>query len=317
MTEEVLLLDDDATMLGALNGILSGAGYTCVTAGDAFEALVLVAARPGIAVVLSDILMPGMSGLQFVNRLNELPLPHPRPRVLLLTAQPTLDAAVDALRLGVRDFLAKPLRAPELIEAVGRAMEQARADRAVPQRAPEVQRLLQQAEELVTRLRSMAHASEASPPAADAAAPATLPGAPASTAAAAPEPVEVARLGILDTIERLRRLRAQYVNQQLDDIAWDLLLELLRAERMRQKLSVSGLAISVSGVSTTTSLRRINELAASAYIERSPDPTDARRDFVTLTPKSRSLLSDYLAQANTHLSAMMVSAAADDRIHPH
>lgn len=317
MTEEVLLLDDDATMLGALNGILSGAGYTCVTAADAFEALLLVTSRPGIAVVLSDILMPGMSGLQFVNRLNELPLRHPRPRVLMLTAQPTLDAAVDALRLGVRDFLAKPLRAPDLIEAVGRAMEQARADRAVPQRTPEVEQLLRQAEELVTRLRSMAHASETSPPVADAAPPVALPAGPAPIPDASPEPTEVARLGILDTIERLRRLRAQYVNQQLDDIAWDLLLELLRAERMRQKLSVSGLAISISGVSTTTSLRRINELAASAYIERSPDPTDARRDFVTLTPKSRSLLSDYLAQANTHLSAMMVSAAADDRIHPH
>ena len=92
----------------------------------------------------------------------------------------------------------------------------------------------------------------------EAAAPALSP-APAAASPTA-EPGDGPRLGILDTIEQLRRLRAQYVNHDLDDIGWDLLLELLRAERMRQKLSVSGLAISISGVSTTTSLRRINEL---------------------------------------------------------
>lgn len=315
MSEEILLLDDDATMLGALHGILSGCGYQCIAAPDAFEALAQVAARPDIAVVLSDIVMPGMTGLEFVRRLNNLPLQRPRPRVLLLTAQPTLEAAVDALRLGVRDFLVKPLRAPELIDAVGGAMEQARADRAAqPSRTPEVELLLRQAEELVTRLRGIAYAA-AEP---QGAGPASVParareahGAAANglpAAASAPEPLEGGRLGILDTIEQLRRLRAQYVNHDLDDIGWDLLLELLRAERMRQKLSVSGLAISISGVSTTTSLRRINELAASFYIERIPDPTDARRDFVSLTSKSRGLLSEYLEQANTHLSQMMLSA---------
>lgn len=323
MSEEVLLLDDDATMLGVLNGILSGAGYNCVAAADAFEALALVASRPAIAVVISDILMPGMTGLQFVQRLNGLALERPRPRVLLLTAQPTLEAAVDALRLGVRDFLVKPLRAAELVEAVGRAMGQARADRAARQAAPEVELLLRQAEELVNRLRGIAHAAEAGGQgvAAMASAMATVTdatGAPRAPPVAVPQgPATSGRLGILDTIEQLRRLRARYVNEDLDDTGWDLLLELLRAERMRQKLSVSGLAISINSVSTTTALRRINELAASGHLERAPDPGDARRDFVSLTAKSRELLSGYLEQANTYLSAMMATAPPDVRIHPH
>jgi DNA-binding MarR family transcriptional regulator len=115
---------------------------------------------------------------------------------------------------------------------------------------------------------------------------------------------DVPQLAVLETIEHLRRLRTRYSQHKLDDVAWDLLLELLRAERLRQRLSVSGLAISVSGVSPTTSLRRINELAARQYIERIADPQDARRDFVSLTAKSRALLGDYLSEANVYVSAL-------------
>jgi DNA-binding MarR family transcriptional regulator len=112
------------------------------------------------------------------------------------------------------------------------------------------------------------------------------------------------RLEVLDTIEQLRRLRSRFEQHRLDDVAWDLLLELLRAERLRQRLSVSGLAISVTGVSVTTSLRRIHELTTREYMERLADPADARRDFVILTPKSQALLTDYLAQANVYVSAL-------------
>jgi DNA-binding MarR family transcriptional regulator len=88
-----------------------------------------------------------------------------------------------------------------------------------------------------------------------------------------------ALLSVLDTIEQLRRLRTLYAHHSLDDVEWDLLFELLRAERLQQRMSVSALTIVTSGVSTTTSLRRINQLVARGYIERNPDASDARRDF--------------------------------------
>jgi len=69
-----------------------------------------------------------------------------------------------------------------------------------------------------------------------------------------------ALLAVLDTIEQLRRLRDLYAHHSLDDVEWDLLLELLRAERLQQRMSVSALMIVASGASTTTSLRRINQL---------------------------------------------------------
>lgn len=316
MSEEVLLLDDDATMLSILEGVLLGAGYRCVAAQDATEALALITERPQIAVVVSDILMPNISGLQFVNRLNALTLDRPPPRVLLLTAQPTFESAVDALRLGVRDFLIKPIRPPELIEAVKRAMTQARQDRSAYQsRPPQVEQLMRQAEELVGRLRNLAYSTEEGPQAAAEPPPASeppavprevkaVPGRALHPPSASMEQDETGKLAVLDTIEQLRRLRARYEHHKLDDVAWDLLLELLRAERLRQRLSVSGLAISITGVSATTSLRRINELAARDYIERIPDPDDARRDFVILTAKSHELLTEYLTQANAYVSAL-------------
>ncbi|MFK4979977.1 winged helix DNA-binding protein, partial [Klebsiella pneumoniae] len=71
------------------------------------------------------------------------------------------------------------------------------------------------------------------------------------------------------------------------------------------KLSVSALTISIPGVSATTSLRRIGELTARGYVDRVPDETDGRRDFVALTLKAQELLKDYLADVDRYLTDMM------------
>jgi DNA-binding response OmpR family regulator/DNA-binding MarR family transcriptional regulator len=291
---EVLLLDDDPAMLVFLEGILSHAGYVCHAQTDPQAALSQVASRQEIGLVLSDVYMPGLTGLQFINRLHGLRLGWPAPPVLLLTAQPSIESAIDALRLGAEDFLLKPVRPAELIEAVANALSRSRTDRTVgAARSPQIDQLVQQAEELAGRLRSLADARDL--------APVDTP-APAPTAVdrqAVEEPA--AALAVLDTIEQLRRLRDLYAHHSLDDVEWDLLLELLRAERLQQRMSVSALMIVASGASTTTSLRRINQLAARGYIVRIPDESDARRDFVALTSKSNDLLTDYLARANSYL----------------
>ena len=80
-------------------------------------------------------------------------------------------------------------------------------------------------------------------------------------------------------------------------------------------LSASQPTLPVPGVSATTSLRRIGELATGGYVDRTPDTRDGRRDFVTLTVKARGLLADYLANVNSCLTDLLsndtpVSAAA-------
>jgi CheY-like chemotaxis protein/DNA-binding MarR family transcriptional regulator len=287
MTEEILLLDDDLTTLAVLEAALGNAGFQCSVCSDPQQALTLVKSRPEIAVVVSDLYMPHMSGLQFADALSALDLGRPTPRVLVLTARPSLESAVGALRRGAYDFLVKPVSQAEIAEAVSRALEQARQDRASA--APDVEKLIQRAEELAGELRRLAQPGAASRPA-------QLTGEPGRPAAAPRTTVAV-----LDTIEHLRRLRSRYEEHRLDDVAWELLLELLRAEQHEQRLSVSALTISIPGVSATTSLRRIGELATRGYVDRVPDERDGRRDFVSLTPQSRMLLKDYLAQVDSFL----------------
>jgi len=79
--------------------------------------------------------------------------------------------------------------------------------------------------------------------------------------------------------------------------------ELLRAERNGQRLSVSALTVSVEQVSATTALRRTQELVKAGHIVRIPDPSDARRDFVTLAPEIRATLDRYLERVAAELTA--------------
>jgi len=298
MSEVILLLDDDPAALAFLNTVLTEAGFTCVQLSEPAQALVQVGTRQDIAVIVSDIRMPRLNGLQFVQQVNSLNLAWPAPAVLLLTGHPTVELAVGAFRLGACDFLTKPIRPRELIDVVTRTLQRVRAQRSAPGAPPaDVQALIIQAEEVVGALRRInlpAGASHLPPQAVTAPAPP-----PGTTTVEAHWPR--GRIGILDAIDGLRKLRRNYDSHQLDDVSWDLLLEMLRAHQTQQRLSVSALTISVANVSSTTSLRRLSELTTRGYIERIPDASDGRRDFVRLTGKALELLSDYLEHANSCL----------------
>ena len=270
MPDIVLLLDDDAAALSFLEGVLNAADIACLTTSDPKQALATVQSRPDITLIISDICMPTMNGIQFADRLNSLPLQWRVPSVLFLTAHPTLERAVDALRLGAYDFLRKPVRPMELLEVVRRGLERAERRRTAPaESAPDIDKLIRRAEQ---------HA----------------PGDDSHGARG--------HVSVLDTIEGLHKLRLRYADHKLDELAWDLLLELLRAAQNHHRLSVSALAISFPETPTTTSLRRIGELTAGGYIEREPDTHDRRRDFLALTQKARALLEDYLTCAEAFLA---------------
>jgi FixJ family two-component response regulator/DNA-binding MarR family transcriptional regulator len=313
MTEEVLLLDDDLTTLTFLEGVLTGAGFKCSSSGDPQQALATIAAREEIAVVVSDLYMPHMSGLEFADALGALSLNRPAPRVLLLTARPSLESAVGAIRSGALDFLVKPIRPAEIIETVSRALERARQDRrAYITNVPDVVQLIRHAEELTGELRKLAEPVARS--AAGGARQNELSRETFQNTVPLPSGQRT-KVSVLDTIEQLRRVRIRYNSHKLDEVAWELLLELLRAEQSNQRLSVSALTISIPGVSATTSLRRIGELTTGGYVDRTPDAKDGRRDFVTLTTKARSLLTDYLANVDSclndlHSNDPSLSAAA-------
>jgi two-component system response regulator HydG len=102
----VLVVDDDADMRALLDAGLREVGFQPRLAAAAEEALALVAAED-FDVVVSDLHMPGMSGLELCERIVGS---RPDVPVVVLTAHGTLDAAVGAIRAGAYDFVTKPIK---------------------------------------------------------------------------------------------------------------------------------------------------------------------------------------------------------------
>lgn len=295
----ILVIDDDPTTVELVCSVLDANGFASLRASSGEEALALIRATPGILIAISDINMPGMDGIALLGNLSASPTPHASPRVIFLTAYPSVDFAVAALRLGAIDFLTKPVRPQSLLRSVRSAVERVQRERAVAQ--PDRAALAEQAEALAAALRGWAKSPR--PEGAEMSAPASAALTPDTKAPAAVG--EFALLG-MDHLRRLRRLFPPL--GELDEVAWDLMRELLRAERNGQRLSVSALTVSVEQVSATTALRRTQELVKAGHIVRIPDPSDARRDFVALAPDIRATLDRYLERVAAELTAAAGSA---------
>ena len=122
MTEpSVLIVDDEEMIRTALEQWLRLSGYATHVAPDAAAALArLDAIRPHV--ILSDVRMPGLSGLDLLRRVRELMVPA---EVILITGHGDVPMAVEAMRQGAFDFLQKPYVPDELVASIKRAAEQA------------------------------------------------------------------------------------------------------------------------------------------------------------------------------------------------
>lgn len=118
---DVLVVDDDLDAADELVEYLSRAGLSCTKAGDGWSALNLLADGTRPNVVVSDLRMPELNGLQFAEHLNELH-DHDRPEIIFISGNAGYDDAVEAIRLGARDMLTKPIDAPKLVRAVKSAL---------------------------------------------------------------------------------------------------------------------------------------------------------------------------------------------------
>ena len=124
----VLVIDDEPAVLRVLGLLLQRNGFAVDSAADASEGLKQLESN-SYHCVLSDIIMPGLSGLDFLRELRRHDLDVP---VILMTAGPTLDSALDAIEYGAQSYLLKPVEPEALVQAVGRAAalgEMARAKR--------------------------------------------------------------------------------------------------------------------------------------------------------------------------------------------
>jgi len=135
MEGHILIIDDEASLRQTMARILQRAGYEVTTAADGKEGLALIGEH-SFDLVYSDIRMPDMSGLELLRDLHEK---YPDLPVILFTAQPDLNSAVEAVRSGATDYLLKPLKPQAVIDRTNSILEKNRVER----RKREIQRQIE------------------------------------------------------------------------------------------------------------------------------------------------------------------------------
>lgn len=240
---DVLVVDDDLDAGDELIEYLSRASLSCAKAGDGWSALNLLAEGCRPSVVVSDLRMPELNGLQFAEHLNKLQ-DQDRPEIIFVSGNAGYDDAVEAIRLGARDMLTKPIDGPKLVRAVKSAL-------------------------LVRQLRRTESRGAEGSAAPDR-------GGPERT------PAQRKR-ATLDDLRAVRKVRSKYFPSELfSDPCWEMLLDLYDGQLGGQDVTVTSLG-AASGASLTTALRRMDALQSHGLIERAEDPEDKRRTIVRLS----------------------------------
>lgn len=118
MTARIFIVDDDADHLSALADLIDASGYAVQTFGAAQDALDVMSEQPDL--VISDLRMPGMDGMDFIR---ELRLRKQVVPVVMLTGHGDVGHAVEAIRAGAEDFLEKPYESAHLLAVIRRTLE--------------------------------------------------------------------------------------------------------------------------------------------------------------------------------------------------
>ncbi len=126
MSERILLVDDDSALRESLQLVLSAEGYAVAGAADGEAALARIEAE-SFDVILCDLRMPGMDGMELLPQLVRR-LPHTT--VIMMSAYGTEDLALQAMGLGAYDYLAKPFPPAEVLLTIRKARERERLRRA-------------------------------------------------------------------------------------------------------------------------------------------------------------------------------------------
>lgn len=120
--EKVLVIDDEAGMCNLISTVLGGEGYAVTATQKPQEGLAAVK-KESFDLVITDLRMPRMSGIELLQAVKEA---APSVPVILITAYSTVDSAVQAMKRGAADYVAKPFKNAELLAAVENVLERSR-----------------------------------------------------------------------------------------------------------------------------------------------------------------------------------------------
>jgi len=119
----VLLVDDEPTFVDVIEKRLKKRDIAVVTAFSGPEALEKLSGTDQLEVVILDVKMPVMDGIDTLARIRRQ---YPLVEVILLTAHATIESAIDGMRLGAFDYLMKPCEIEELVGKIEKAADRKR-----------------------------------------------------------------------------------------------------------------------------------------------------------------------------------------------
>ena len=121
--KSLLIVDDEPNIRRVLEAVFTKDGYQVRTAENGRKALDIVATEPGLNVVICDLIMPDMNGVEVLEAAKEI---NPRLSLVMITAHGTIKTAVDAMKLGAFDYITKPFDMDEIKLVVKNALERSR-----------------------------------------------------------------------------------------------------------------------------------------------------------------------------------------------
>jgi DNA-binding NtrC family response regulator len=120
---KLLIVDDEEAFVSAISKRLSHRELMVTSAYSGQEGLDKLAEDPHIDVVLLDVKMPGMDGIETLRRIKAA---HPTAEVIMLTGHASFDSAIEGMKLGAFDYLLKPVAIDDLIAKVEEAKNKRR-----------------------------------------------------------------------------------------------------------------------------------------------------------------------------------------------
>jgi len=258
---DVLVVDDDPAGLDGLTAGLKRAGLVCVGARTGWEALETLLRGTIPFVVITDIRMPELNGLELAHRLRRIGVARP-PEIVFISGSAELDHAVEAIRLRARDLLTKPIDLRRLIQIVREVQLERQAPS--PWMAKPSRHTMQFDGTVEGRVQQ--------------------------------RPIDVGAMSsvVLNQLRRLRRVSGENLPPGITvEASWEILLDLYVSERQGERISLTALGGS-AGVPLTSALRRIQELERNGMISRIPDQADKRRVAAHLTQKGREAVQAFI-----------------------
>jgi len=119
----ILIADDELDIRELLGDFLEGEGYECILAHDAFDALKKFKSAPRVDLVMSDIRMPGRTGLDLLSDIKDI---DEDVMVIMISAVKDIEPAISAMSKGAYDYVSKPFKLTEVVQIAKKALEKRR-----------------------------------------------------------------------------------------------------------------------------------------------------------------------------------------------